>query len=255
MRTLVLTGLMAVTICLTVEVSAGKKPPASKEKTVGTWKAMQTEKDERSEFGVFTFHDDGRFAFERDNFLDMAKGTFTVDGDVLKIMVTDAVDGSPLVKGEWPAKTKSISEKGIVFELKVRDQVIVIDLARMPIPVGAWQGIERDRKNLQGTWEYVGSEEDGKPFKDKEFDKLTFKGEKILIRGEQEYGIFTLSANRKLKALQFRFTNGMGLANLFAYELDGNKLRICHAADRVFPEDFKTQGTKRRIDEFKRVTE
>ena len=80
-------------------------------------------------------------------------------------------------------------------------------------------------------------------------------GEKVRHPGEREYGVFTLSATRKLKSLQFRFSNGEGLANLFAYELDGDRLRLCRSPGQAFPEEFKTGGTKNRIEEFKRVSD
>ena len=99
------------------------------------------------------------------------------------------------------------------------------------------------------------TEKDGKFVKEEESaGTFTFKGEKVLEDGRKEYGIFTLSANRKLKAIQFRFLNGKGIANLGAYELDGDTLRICRSLESFFPAEFKTKGTKNYIEEFKRVT-
>jgi uncharacterized protein (TIGR03067 family) len=246
---------MAVTIPVTGTLSAGKKTPTDREKFIGTWKATVTSKDDRIELGVFTFRDDGKFTLEREDFLDLAKGTYTAESGVFKVTVTDAVEGASLARGPWPVKAKSVSLKEIILELSEKDRTVLIQLARIPVPEGAWQAIERDRQNLQGTWEYVRTERDGKLVNDKDAPRsMTFKGEKIQVAGEKEYGIFTLSANRKLKAIQFRFSNGMGLANIFAYELDGDKLRICEP-DRDFPEEFKTKGTKNRIDEFKRGKE
>jgi uncharacterized protein (TIGR03066 family) len=254
MRVPILTVLLAITITLGGAVWAGKKTPTNKDKMIGTWKATKADKKDRVEFGVFTFRDDGKFTLERAHFLDLAKGTYTVDGDALKFTVTYAVDGAPMDEGPWPVKVKSLSDKEIVLELKGEGSTALVHFARVPIPEGAWQAVEQDRQKLQGSWEHVRSEEAGKVVKDKEFAAtMTFKGEKVVVTAEKEYGIFTLSANRKFKAIQFRWSNGQGLANLGAYQLDGDKLRICRDPDRGFPAEFKTEGTQNRIDEFKRV--
>jgi RNA polymerase sigma factor (sigma-70 family) len=245
-------GEVIVTTPLKLKVTEGKD--AKKPGVIGTWKATLSEKKDRVEFGVFTFSDDGKFTLEREHFLDLAMGTYTVDGDAFKITVTSAADGAPLNKGLWPVKVKSFSENEIVWELKGDDATTLVHFARVPVPEGAWRAVEEDRKKLQGGWEYVGTEKDGKLVKNKESaGTITFKGEKILEAGSKEYGIFTLSANRKLKAIQFRFSNGQGLANLGAYELDVDTLRICQDPERYFPAEFKTKGTKNLIDEYKRV--
>lgn len=256
MRIFALTLLMAVTISLGGAVSAGKKTPTTKEKFLGTWTATFADKKHVAELGTFTFRDDGKFTLEREHFLDLAKGTYAVEGDAFKITVAYAVDGAPMVKGPWwPTKIKSVSEKEIVLEIQDKANTVPIHLTRVPVPEGALQRIEQDRKKLQGSWEYVRTEKDGKLFKEKgSAGTLTFKGEKILEAGTKEYGIFTLSATRKLKAIQFRFSNGEGLAVLGAYELDGDTLRICRDRERAFPAEFKTKGTTSTIDEFKRVT-
>ncbi len=255
MRALTFAMLMAVAVALGGAVSGGDKKPADKETIVGTWKAILTDKKEPVEFGVFTFRDDGRFTLEREHFLDLAKGTYTVDGNALEIAVAYATDGAPMQKGPWPAKIRSLSDKDGVLELKGDDRVALVHLARLPVPEGAWKAIEEDRKKLQGSWEYVATEKDGKSVKqNEEAGIMTLKGDKILAAGSDEYGIFTLGANRKFKAIQFRFKNGQGLANLGAYELNGDTLRICRDPDRAFPTEFKTKGTKNRIEEYKRVT-
>jgi len=259
MRVLGFTLMMAATITLGGAVSAGKKTPTNKERIIGTWKATRADRKDEIEFGDFTFKHDGKFTLEREHFLDLATGTYEVDGDALEITVTYGADGSPLYKGLFPAKLKSFSEKEIVLEFKDDGQddgkTAIFHLARVPVPEGAWPAVEEDRKKLQGSWEYVRTEKDGKFVKDEESaGAFTFKGEKVLEDGRKEYGIFTLSAKRKLKAIQFRFLNGKGIANLGAYELDGDTLRICRSLERVFPAEFKTKGTKNYIEEFKRVT-
>lgn len=234
--------------------SAGNKTPTNKEMIIGAWKATLADKKDRVEFGVFTFRDDGKFTLERDHFLDLLKGAYTVEADALKLTVTYAADGGPLDEGAWPVKVKVFSAKEIVLELKGENRTALVQLVKMSIPEGVWKAVEEDRKKLQGSWVHVRSEEAGKVVKDKEFPgMMTFKEEKVQVTGAKEFGIFTVSANRKLKAIQFRWSNGQGLANLGAYELNGDRLRICRGPDGVFPEEFKTQGTKNRIDEFKRV--
>jgi uncharacterized protein (TIGR03067 family) len=253
MRVLVFTLMLAAANTLGGAVSAGKKTPVNKETIIGVWKATVPDNKDRLELGVFTFRPDGKFALERDHFLDLPKGTYAVDEGTLKFTVTYAADGAPLEKGPWPVKLQSFSEKEFVLELQ--DPNERIHFARVAIPQGAWQAVEEDRKRLQGKWEYVGTETDGKLVKDKESGQtLTFQGEKILQEGAEEYGILTLSANRKFKAIQFRFINGEGLANLGAYELKGDTLRICRDPERAFPVEFKTKGTKNYIEEFKRVS-
>src|SRR4029079_13951973 len=166
MRVLGFTLMMAATITLGGAVSAGKKTPTNKERIIGTWKATGTDRKDEIEFGDFTFKHDGKFTLERDHLLGLAKGTYEVDGDALKITVTYGADGSRLNKGLFPAKLKSISEKEIVLEFNDDGKTAIFHLARVPVPEGAWQAVEEDRKKLQGSWEYVRTEKDGKFVKD-----------------------------------------------------------------------------------------
>lgn len=235
-----------------------KGTPTSKKSIVGTWKKAQNEDNlwRGIKGDTYTFREDGRFIVDRDFFLEVANGTYTVNADLLTITATSTILGEvPLFKIHIAAKIKSMSENEIVLELEEKNHAILAKFVRIPIPVGAWQAIEQDSKRLQGTWEYVVSEKDGKPFKEKSYTKpIVINGDKIQALGEKEYGKITLRANRKLKSIQFRFTNGIGTAVLYAYELEGNRLRICGAGGQVFPEEFKTKGTKNQIDEYRRVT-
>lgn len=256
MRFLVFMLLITVAANISGRASAVKETQTSGSQVVGAWKASADANGERTEVGVFVFRPDGRFALERDHFLDLVKGTYAADSKALKLTATEAADGAPLDKGPWPLKTRSISGKEIVLELAGEGRTAVIRLTRLPIPEAALQAIEQDRKKLQGTWKHVGTEQNGKPVNDKEAPtSMTFLGEKVRHPGESEYGIFTLSATRKLKSFQARFSNGEGLANLFAYELDGDRLRLCRSPGQAFPQEFKTEGTKNRIEEYKRVIE
>jgi hypothetical protein len=49
-------------------------------------------------------------------------------------------------------------------------------------------------------------------------------------------------------------TTALVFDEYFAYELDGDRLRLCQAAAGQFPKEFKTKGISgSRIEEFKRV--
>jgi uncharacterized protein (TIGR03067 family) len=249
MRILAVMLLMAIT--LGGPVSAGKKPATNKEKILGPWKLTSL-----FNTSVFTFTTDGKFTMERDHVLDLARGNYEMNGDTLKITATFARDGAGLDQGDslsW--KIKSISDKDLVVEIKNKAKTESFQLARVPLPAGAKEIADSDRKKLQGTWEHVGTETDGKLVKDKDSGGTTvFKGDKFVLQsaGEKREGTFLLNANRKLKAIQLNF-NDVGNFSTFAYELDGDTLRICQGPNGSFPTEFKTKGTNNRFEEFKRV--
>ena len=83
---------------------------------------------------------------------------------------------------------------------------------------------------------------------------VEFKGDSFIAQtggGKKEEVNFILNATKKLKAIQFNSDKDL---NLFAYELEGDRLRLCQAGAGQFPEEFKTKGLSgNRIEEFKRV--
>jgi uncharacterized protein (TIGR03067 family) len=246
---------MALTITFGGAVSAGKKTPTNKEKIVGTWKTAKGTALELLFFEpIFTFTSDGKFSVDNPNAFELVKGNYEVDGDTLKVTPT-LVRGEPKFKGDTViVKIKSLSDKEIVVEAKWKDKTETGHFARVAIPAGAKETADRDMKKLQGAWEHVGTETDGKLVKGKNgWGTVEFKDDKLIMQmGDKKEEVnFLLNATRKLKAIQFNSDKDL---NLFAYELEGDRLRLCQAAAGQFPEEFKTKGIMGcRIEEFKRV--
>jgi uncharacterized protein (TIGR03066 family) len=255
MRTLAIMALIVLTITVGGAVSAGKKTPTNKEKIVGTWKVTKGTALELMFFEpVFTFTNDGKFTVDNPSAFELVKGTYEVDGDTLKVTPT-LLRGDPKYKADTVVvKIKSLSDKDIVVEAKWNDKTESGQFARVAIPASAKEIAELDKKKLQGTWEHVGTETDGKLVKGKDgWGTVEFKGDNFIMQlGEKKEAVnFLLNATRKLKAIQFNSDKDL---NLFAYELEGDRLRLCQASAGQFPEEFKTKGIMGcRIEEFKRV--
>jgi uncharacterized protein (TIGR03067 family) len=253
MRVFVVMSLAVLTITFGGAASAGKRLPTNKEKIIGAWKLTRTTVLFANEY-VFTFTSDGHFTVDIPDALEIVKGNYEVDGDTLKVTPT-SVDGEPKQKADTvTVKIKSLSAKEVEVEVKEKDKIEGGRFVRVAIPSGAKQVAELDKKKIQGFWEHIGTELDGilgKKYGD--WGIVEFKGDHvILIMGaEKKETKFILNATRKLKAIQF---NGANDQNLFAYELEGDRLRLCQAAVGQFPEAFKTKGVGgSRIEEFKRV--
>jgi len=253
MRFVVITSLMVITIIFGGAAWAGKKAPTNKEKIIGAWKLTKTTAMVFDEY-VVTFTDDGKFTVDNQSAFELVKGNYEVDGDTLKVTPT-LVRGEPEQKRDTvTVKITSLSDKEIVVEAKREDKMETGHFAMVTIPAGAKETADLDKKKLQGTWEHVGTESDGKLVKEKDGSgTVEFKGDNVIeqMGTKKREQNFILNATRKLKAIQFNSENEL---DLFAYELDGDRLRLCQAAAGQFPKEFKTKGIRgSRIEEFKRV--
>jgi uncharacterized protein (TIGR03066 family) len=253
MRIVVAMALLVLTVTFGGAVSAGRKTPTNKEKIIGAWKLTKTTAVNFEE-PVFTFTADGKFTVDIQNAFEIAKGNYEVDGDTLKITPTVVMGDPKVEKATVTVKIKSLSDKEIVVEAKWPDKLETGHFAKLAIPAGATETAKKDKERLQGKWEYVGTEIDGKLGKEKDsWGIIEFKGEILIVGvgGMKEETKFLLNATRKLKAIQIYSDKDL---NLSAYELDGDRLRICRTGVGHFPEEFKTKGSKgNRIDEFKRA--
>ena len=169
MRIVLVTLLLVLTVTFGGAVSAGKKTPTNKEKIVGTWKVTKGTALELMFFEpVFTFTNDGKFTVDNPSAFELVKGTYEVDGDTLKVTPT-LVRGDPKFRADTViVKIKSLSNKEIVVEAKWKENTESGRFARVAIPAGAKEIAELDKKKLQGAWEHVGTETDGKLVKGKD---------------------------------------------------------------------------------------
>jgi len=142
MRVFVFTLLIIASITLDGAVSAGKKTPTNKEKIIGIWKWSVIFND-----NIVTFTDDGKFTMEREHVLDLANGTYEVDGDMLTITASFARDGAGMDKGDSASfKIKSISEKEMVLSAQREAKTETLQFARVPLRAGAKEIVDLDKK-------------------------------------------------------------------------------------------------------------
>lgn len=109
-----------------------------------------------------------------------------------------------------------------------------------------------DLKALQGTWELVYFEGDGKEVKVRNGTKAIITGHKSVIKvGDKVIaaGTFKLDPRKKPKAVDMTYTQGRDKGKTFKgiYQLDGNKVKFCRAGspEDERPNEFKTKGGSR----------
>ena len=108
----------------------------------------------------------------------------------------------------------------------------------------AAQDAARDRLNLQGTWQVVAAENEGKAIPREEIVQMEviFSGDRVLIRGEDKDAkkreaipkfTFTLDPAHNPKHIDFKYLDApkKGLVEQGIYHLDGNDLKICMQQD------------------------
>jgi uncharacterized protein (TIGR03067 family) len=120
--------------------------------------------------------------------------------------------------------------------------------------------VKKELDQLQGTWQMVSHEVNGKPddtlkgtVRVVEGDKFTIKkGDKVL-----RVGTMKLDPTKKPKWIDISFTEGpeKGKARLGIYVLDGDMQKICYGdLDKERPAEFGSKpGTGHRLVVFKRV--
>lgn len=104
------------------------------------------------------------------------------------------------------------------------------------------------KSELEGTWDLVYFERDGKEVKLQSETKSIFSGDKFVVkRGDQVIagGTFKLDPSKKPKTLDATYTEGSDKGKTFKsiYQLDGDMLKFCRAGspDEDRPTEFKTK--------------
>lgn len=103
-----------------------------------------------------------------------------------------------------------------------------------------------DKAKLQGTWNIVGFEQDGKPSNDVKVKSLTFQGDKVTVSPDDppNPGTFKLDATQKLPTIDITVDDGK-LTLKMLYQLDGDTLKLYGAksekGDR--PKSYEEAGT------------
>jgi uncharacterized protein (TIGR03067 family) len=122
----------------------------------------------------------------------------------------------------------------------------------------AGAGPALDAQALQGTWQVVAVEAQGKKYTDKDPElapfkelRITFKGDKVSgPAGEEFANPFVLKAAGKTKVIELTAgeTNGQELIHRALYEVNGDTLRLCTRRGRLNAEPPKAfAGTDETI--------
>src|SRR5262249_23849090 len=118
-----------------------------------------------------------------------------------------------------------------------------------------------DLKALQGTWDLVYFERDGKEVKLRNGTKAIITGHKSVIKvGDKVIaaGTFKLDPSKKPKAVDMTYTEGPDKGKTFKgiYQLDGDKVKFCRpgSPDEKRPKEFKTKaGSRGFVSVYKRA--
>jgi uncharacterized protein (TIGR03067 family) len=127
------------------------------------------------------------------------------------------------------------------------------------LPLGAAQddAVKKEQAKLQGVWQVLNSEEDGKATPEfiVQALKLEIKGNQITIKGVEDlvkkFGKVTLTIDPATtpKIIDFKIEAGSEKDNVYEgiYELKGDELRICASVVKgARPEEFKTKAGSNR---------
>lgn len=100
--------------------------------------------------------------------------------------------------------------------------------------LGGGEAGEKDLKKIQGTWQFISQEMDGKarPKEDVAKLKITFTGDKWSVREDGKVvqaGTHKLDPSKKPAQVDAKVTEGedKGSTMLGIYELKGNTLKVC----------------------------
>jgi uncharacterized protein (TIGR03067 family) len=103
-------------------------------------------------------------------------------------------------------------------------------------------------KALEGTWELIFFERDGKEVKLQDDTKTINTGDKFVVkRGEETIaaGTMKLDPSKKPKASETTYTEGLDRGETFKgiYQIDGDTMKFCRAGspDDARPTEFQTK--------------
>ncbi len=114
-----------------------------------------------------------------------------------------------------------------------------------------------DKDRLQGTWQAVSSQNDGRDDPDAQAHRLTFAGETFTIRRDGHVmikGTFRIDPDKKPKTIDMILTEAprddqRGKTALGIYELDGDTLKWCvgRPGEGERPKEFAAKDGSRRM--------
>jgi uncharacterized protein (TIGR03067 family) len=118
-----------------------------------------------------------------------------------------------------------------------------------------------DLKALEGTWDLIYFERDGKEVKLQDDTKAINTGDKFVIkRGDQVIaaGTMKLDPSKKPKASETTYTEGPDKGKTYKgiYQIDGDTVKFCRAGspDDDWPTEFKTKpGSGQFVAVYKRA--
>jgi len=136
--------------------------------------------------------------------------------------------------------------------------VICISAAMMAITLvglcAAADDASDDLKALQGTWDLIYFERDGKEVKLQSETKSTNTGDKWVVkRGDQVIaaGTMKVDPSKKPKASETTYTEGPDKGKTFKgiYEFNGDTVKFCRAGspEDEHPTEFKTRPDSRQL--------
>ncbi len=122
-------------------------------------------------------------------------------------------------------------------------------LAITILAVSQIRAAEDGKTELEGTWDMVSLERDGKEVKPQKNTKAIFTGDKFVIQvGDKVIagGTFKVDATQKPKATDAKYTEGPDKGKSFKgiYQIDDDTLKFCRAGspDQKRPTEFKTKA-------------
>jgi uncharacterized protein (TIGR03067 family) len=138
--------------------------------------------------------------------------------------------------------------------------VTVFTLALVCCHTGA-DDARDDLKALEGTWDLIYFERDGKEVKLQKDTQAINTGDKFVVkRGEEVIaaGTMKLDPSKKPKASETAYTEGMDKGKSFKgiYQIDADTVKFCRAGspDDERPTEFKTKpGSGRFVAVYKRA--
>jgi len=123
------------------------------------------------------------------------------------------------------------------------------------LPAVAEDAVQKDQKQLQGTWLVTGAEKDGQAFDRIKGGKLTVKDSNFTIvtaGGVELKGDLRLDPAKKPRQLDLAHQEGLLRDKTWEgiYDLDGDDLKLCYAeadSGKPRPSEFKTEPDSRLL--------
>jgi uncharacterized protein (TIGR03067 family) len=125
---------------------------------------------------------------------------------------------------------------------------VPLGLALLALAVSVGGAAEDAKTELEGTWDLVALERDGKELQPQKEMKAIITGNKFVVKvGDKVIagGTFKLDPGKKPKAVDTTYTDGpyKGMSFKGIYQLDGDMVKFCRAGspEQERPKEFKTK--------------